>query len=86
LGNEDKAEQMYGDWNDPMYEQRVQTEDCEEEGYANDTFNGRTLEVGREETIQSRKDGHNKLMKELRKRMDLSDGEYAAEMPGWNDG
>jgi hypothetical protein len=25
-------------------------------------------------------------MRELRRRMDLSDGEYAVEMPGWNDG
>jgi hypothetical protein len=86
LGNEGEAERMYRDWNDPMYEQRRQTENYEEEGYADDAFERRILEVSREEVIQSRKDGHDELMRELRRRMDLSDGEYVAEMPGWNDG
>ena len=44
------------------------------------------MEASREETtIQSRRDGHDELMRELRRRMDLSDGEYTVEMPGWND-
>jgi hypothetical protein len=44
------------------------------------------VEVSREEAIQSRRDRHNELMRKLRRRMDLSDREYAVEMPGWNDG
>jgi hypothetical protein len=49
-------------------------------------FDRRILEVSREKAIQSRRDRHNKLMRELRRRIDLSDREYAAEMLGWNNG
>jgi hypothetical protein len=87
LGNKGEAEQMYRDQNDPMHELRGLTGNYEEEGYADDAFKRRILEVSREEVIQSRKDGHDELMRELRRRMDLSDGEYAAGMQaGMMDG
>jgi hypothetical protein len=77
-----EAERMDGDQNDPIDKLRGLTGNYEEEGYTDDAFERRILEVSREEVIQSRKDGHNELIRELRRRMDLSNGEYAAEMPG----
>jgi hypothetical protein len=67
---------MYRNQNDPTHELRGLTKDYEEEEHADDAFNRRILEVSREEAIQSRRDRHDKLMRELRRRMDLSDRDY----------